>query len=63
MRFNELVQVMVGTGKSKLRLYDTKHGRRPVLDLTFGQSRITSLAAEPDGEQVDQLRMLKYRDD
>ncbi|CAL8468436.1 g7976 [Coccomyxa elongata] len=45
-------KVLVGTGKSKLRLYDTKHGRRPVLDLTFGQSRITSLAAEPDGNRV-----------
>ncbi|BDA43611.1 probable WD repeat-containing protein 74 at C-terminar half [Coccomyxa sp. Obi] len=45
-------KVLVGTGKSKLRLYDIKHGRRPVLDLTFGQSRITSLAAEPDGNRV-----------
>ena len=44
------MQVLVGTGKSKLRLYDTKHGRRPVLDLTFGEARITSLAAEPNGE-------------
>ncbi|KAK9915387.1 hypothetical protein WJX75_008542 [Coccomyxa subellipsoidea] len=49
---SESLKVLVGTGKSKLRLYDTKHGRRPVLDLTFGEARITCLAAETSGKRV-----------
>ncbi|KAK9845794.1 hypothetical protein WJX81_002564 [Elliptochloris bilobata] len=42
-------QVIVGTGKHRLRLYDVRAQRRPALDVDFGASRITSLAVEPDG--------------
>ena len=44
------VQVLVGTAKHRLRLYDVRAHRRPALDLEFGTSRVTSLAVEPDGE-------------
>ena len=41
--------MVVGTGKHKLRVYETK-ARRPALQLAWGQARITALAAEPDGK-------------
>ena len=44
-------QVLTGTAKHKLLLYDVKHGRRPVLDITFGEARISALAAEACGEK------------
>ena len=43
-------QVLVGTAKHRLRLYDVRAHRRPALDLEFGASRITSLAVEPEGD-------------
>lgn len=43
------MQVLVGTAKHTLRLYDVKHGRRPVLDISFGEARITALAPAADG--------------
>lgn len=45
-------QVLLGTAKHKLRLYDVRHGRRPVLDISFGEARITALAPESDGETL-----------
>lgn len=44
------MQVLVGTGKHRLRLYDIRAHRRPALDLDFGTSRIVSLAVDPSGE-------------
>ena len=38
----------MGQGKHKLRVYDTKC-RRPVLQLAWGEARITALAPEPSG--------------
>ena len=43
------MQVLAGTAKHTLRLYDVKHGRRPVLDIGFGEARITALASAADG--------------
>ncbi len=43
------VQVLAGTAKHKVRLYDIRHGRRPVLDISFGDTRITALAPEANG--------------
>lgn len=43
-------QVLTGTAKHKLLLYDVKHGRRPVLDISFGEARICALAAEGCGK-------------
>lgn len=52
--FNPLVgdgsQIIVATGHGKLRIYDTKVGRRPQLSIPFKERRITSVS--PDrGEQ------------
>lgn len=41
--------VLAGTGYHKLRLYDTRAGKRPQAELAFGEARITALAPEPDG--------------
>ena len=51
LRGSARVQVLVGTAKHRLRLYDVRAHRRPALDLEFGDTRITSLATEPDGER------------
>ena len=48
-KLDSLTQVVVGKGKHKLQLYDTKR-RRPVLQLAWGEARITALAPEPSGE-------------
>lgn len=42
--------VLVGTAKHKLWLYDTRVGKRPQMDLAWGESRVTALAPEADGE-------------
>lgn len=44
------VQVLVGTAKHRLRLYDVRAHRRAALDLEFGASRTVSLAVEPEGD-------------
>ena len=46
------LQVVAGTSKHKVRLYDARHGRRPALDISFGETRITALAPEADGMLV-----------
>jgi WD40 repeat protein len=52
MAFNPLQedgsQIIVGTGHGKLRLYDTKVGKRPQLNVPFKEHRISSIA--PDGK-------------
>jgi ribosome biogenesis protein NSA1 len=45
-------RVVAGTGAHKLRLYDAAAGRRPQLELPFGEARVTALAAEPAGGRV-----------
>jgi ribosome biogenesis protein NSA1 len=42
-------KVVVGTGYRKLRLYDSKAGKRPQLDVAFGEARVTALAPQADG--------------
>lgn len=44
-------KVWVGTGYHKIRLYDSTAGKRPQLELSFGDARITALAPEPDGQR------------
>ena len=43
-------QVLAGTAQHKLWLYDLKVGRRPQMDIAWGEAKITALAPEPDGE-------------
>lgn len=44
-------KIIVGTGHHKLRMYDTTVGKRPQLDIPFGETRITALALESDGQR------------
>ena len=44
------LKVLAGTAQHKLWLYDLKAGRRPQMDLAWGEAKITALAPEPDGE-------------
>ncbi|KAJ9515471.1 hypothetical protein QJQ45_016462 [Haematococcus lacustris] len=44
--------VLAGTVKHKLWLYDLRAGKRPQLDLSWGEARITALAAQADGCRV-----------
>jgi WD40 repeat protein len=41
-------QVIVGTGHGKLRLYDTKVGKRPQINVPFKDLRITCIAPDSD---------------
>lgn len=45
-------QVLVGTGSHKLWLYDARAGKRPQLDVSWRDARVTCLAAEPSGGRV-----------
>ena len=59
--------IFVGTGHHKVRLYDTDVGRRPQMEFSFGESRITSLAVEEEGRRcwvsnaVGQIEVLDLR--
>lgn len=44
------VQVVVGIASHKVLVYDTAMGRRPQLEVAWGDTRITSLAPQPGGE-------------
>ena len=41
-------RVVVGTGYHRVRLYDTKTQRRPVLSFDFGESPISAVAVTDD---------------
>lgn len=41
---------VVGSAVAKLHVYDTAAGKRPQQEAVFGESRITALAVQPDGE-------------
>lgn len=43
-------RLLVGTGYHKVRLYDSAAGKRPQMELSWSEGRITALALEPDGE-------------
>ncbi|KAG2437913.1 hypothetical protein HXX76_005529 [Chlamydomonas incerta] len=45
-------QVLVGTAKHKLWLYDTRAGRKPQAELVWGEGRITTLQPQPDGSRI-----------
>ncbi|MEW5300156.1 MAG: hypothetical protein WDW36_003107 [Sanguina aurantia] len=45
-------RVLVGTAKHKLWLYDTAAGKRPQLEVSWGECRITSVVAELDGSRA-----------
>ncbi len=47
-----VMRVIVACAQHKLWLYDIRAGQRPQLDLSWGDARITSLAAEPSGQRV-----------
>ncbi len=42
-------RVVVGTGYHKLRLYDVRAQRRPVMEVGFGEARVTAVAPDHDG--------------
>lgn len=42
--------MLVGTHKHKIRLYDPVAGKRPQMDLSFGDTRITAIAPEPGSD-------------
>ncbi|KAL4434253.1 hypothetical protein ABPG75_000694 [Micractinium tetrahymenae] len=44
-------RLLVGTGYAKVRMYDAEAGKRPQMELTWGDARITCLALEPDGQR------------
>lgn len=44
-------RLLVGTGYHKVRLYDAEAGKRPQMDVAWGEGRVTCLALEPDGER------------
>lgn len=44
-------QIIVGTGYGKMRLYDTKVGRRPQMDIPFKEYRISCLVPERCGNR------------
>ncbi|KAI3438930.1 hypothetical protein D9Q98_001344 [Chlorella vulgaris] len=44
-------RLLVGTGHHKVRLYDKEIGKRPQMDLAWGEGRITCMALEPSGER------------
>jgi hypothetical protein len=43
---------VAGTACAKLQLYDTSAGRRPQKQVVFGETRITSVAPEANGERA-----------
>ncbi|PNW70411.1 hypothetical protein CHLRE_17g718650v5 [Chlamydomonas reinhardtii] len=45
-------QVLVGTAKHKLWLYDMRAGRKPQAELVWGEGRITTLQPQPDGSRI-----------
>lgn len=47
-------KLFVGTGHHKLRLYDVAQAR-PLLNVEFGEGRLTSLAPCSDGEPCNSL--------
>jgi len=51
-------QVLVGTGKHRLRLYDVRPQRRPALDVEFGSARVTALAVDPSGARAPRVKGL-----
>ncbi len=44
------LRLLAGTAKHKLWLYDLAAGKRPQLEVAWGETRVTALAPEPDGE-------------
>ena len=43
------LRVLAGTAQHKLYLYDLSVGKRPQMDLSWGETKITALAPEPGG--------------
>lgn len=43
---------VAGSAVAKLHVYDTAAGKRPQQEAVLGESRITAVAVEPDGELV-----------
>lgn len=44
-------RIIVGTGSYKVRLYDSKAGKRPQKEFAFKDFRITSISPESDGNR------------
>lgn len=44
------LRVLAGTAQHKLWLYELSIGKRPQMDLAWGETKITALAPEPGGE-------------
>lgn len=47
------VRFVAGSVSSKLHVYDTAAGRRPQSEVVFGETRITAVAPERDGEPAE----------
>lgn len=52
---DEGCRVAVGTGYHKVRVYDVKAQRRPVMEVSFGESRVTALTPDLDGDYFSAL--------
>jgi ribosome biogenesis protein NSA1 len=44
------LRFVAGSASSKVQVYDTAAGRRPQKEVVFGETRVTALAPEQDGE-------------
>ncbi|EFN57603.1 hypothetical protein CHLNCDRAFT_143321 [Chlorella variabilis] len=45
-------RLLVGTGYQKVRLYDKAKGKRPQMELAWGEGRVTCMALEPQSHRV-----------
>ena len=60
-------KIVIGTGLHKFRLYDESVGKRPQIDIAFGEARITAVAPEADGSRcwvangIGQLEVYDFR--
>jgi ribosome biogenesis protein NSA1 len=46
------LRFVAGSASSKVHVYDTAAGRRPQKEVVFGETRVTALAPEQDGECI-----------
>jgi ribosome biogenesis protein NSA1 len=53
------LRFVAGSASSKVHVYDTAAGRRPQTEVVFGETRVTALAPEHDGECATANRYLK----
>lgn len=45
------LRFVAGSATAKLHVYDTAAGKRPQQEAVFGESRVTAVAVDPEGER------------